>query len=88
MTKIAAPPFECNVCQLPRLKDNNHWLVLHSLRNGASLKIEKWNETSASQNGAAHACGQEHAMTLTARWMATGRFEEARGLSSAKMPTI
>lgn len=83
MTKIELPsPYECNVCKKRRDGDVNHWFVLQRcVWAGATqadcIEISRWGESQA-QKGEAHACGQEDAQILIARWMSHGNFEEGK----------
>ena len=74
MTRIAAPPYKCNVCGKQRTSDTNHWFVLTASLGHMSISV--WNDGRAEMENVAHSCGQEHTQVLVARWLDHGSFEE------------
>jgi len=68
--------YVCDNCGKSREKDANHWFVLtaqYAIPGAPTLL--KWNQGSAEDPRARHACGQECAFAMLARFMATGTFE-------------
>lgn len=76
MTKLENPPYKCNVCDIPRERDVNHWFVLVTNRALTAVTIYRWQPQYAAMEGAAHACGRDHSSILFARWMDHGTFDE------------
>lgn len=82
MSYCSQPTFTCNICDKARSNDTNHWWIIieeaESWANGdrTYIRIERWNDLRASSPKYKHACGEEHAQRLVARWLSTGMFDE------------
>jgi ribosomal protein L37AE/L43A len=74
--------YQCDNCGKDRDDDTNHWFVLmkevaplaHDERD-YGLIIRRWDENFAEVRDAKHACGQDCAMQMASRFLATGNFE-------------
>lgn len=60
-------------CGKSRVKDSNRWWVLRPILGETSLlMLMHWDERQAVMDDAFHACGEEHALAMTQRWLQSG----------------
>lgn len=72
--------FQCDNCGKDRDNDTNHWFVLLEEKpplgqERCGLIIRHWNKEFAQVAEAKHSCGQDCAMQMASRFLATGNFE-------------
>lgn len=67
--------FACDVCKKRRSADFNNWYLLRPI-SGGGVDIDHWDDERAKFPDIAHACGQDHAQQLIARWMSRGDFTD------------
>lgn len=72
--------WQCDVCGKMREKDTNRWwLVSGGAPPEGFLCVATFDRTQA---GDKHVCGEDCAIQLVQRWMATGSFDKPRAVSA------
>lgn len=77
MTILNRPEYLCDVCTKTRSSDANRWwlLLVTDFGDAPMLTMTKWNDVTAANKGVHHACGEQHALELVSRFMATGSLD-------------
>jgi hypothetical protein len=67
--------FFCGICGSEKITANDEWFLLNESRWQDRLKILRWHDQLALQQGLHFACGPAHVQELVIHWMVTGSLD-------------
>lgn len=67
----------CEVCGIEKRDEDTHWKMLSVSNKGATFHADEWNAVMVEVYFTTFrfACGEQHALILFERWLATKTFE-------------